>query len=90
MSRSDLSGSLDSGTTSPSGRRYTPVQQLFLKRFVVLLERRRQFDAQPSPDEDQRKILDKALYSTYVDCVELGTGAEAKSLLQSPGEPSSG
>ncbi len=88
MSRSDLSGSLNSDTTSSFGRRYTPVQQLFLKRLVVLLEKRRQLELQPTADEDQKKLLNKALYSTFIDCVELGTGDVARSLLQSPGAPS--
>ena len=90
MSRSDLSGSLDSGTTASFGRRYTSVQLLFLRRLMVLLEKRRQLESQPSPDDDQKRMLNKALYSTFVDCVDLGTGEEAKGLLQAPKTPTVG
>jgi hypothetical protein len=90
MSKSDLSGSLDSGTTASFGRRYTPLQQLFLKRLMVLLDKRRQLESQPAADDGQKRMLNKALYSTFVDCVDLGTGDEAKGLLQTPGAPSVG
>jgi hypothetical protein len=33
-------------------------------------------------DDSVLKILDKAIYSTYCDCVELGVGEEARSLLK--------
>lgn len=33
-------------------------------------------------DDSILKVLDKSIYSTYCDCVELGVGDEARQLLK--------
>lgn len=56
----------------------SPEQVLFLKRFHDLLEKRR-VHALHFPDSDwRRRLIDKALYSTYQDCLALDVGDEAR------------
>ncbi len=72
-------GSQGSG---PSGlKSYSPLQVFFLYRLTQLLKKRRE-TASVLPKGDWRlRLLNKALYSTYRDCVELGVGDEARRLL---------
>lgn len=66
-------------------RVYSPVQLFFLARLLKLLRLQQQLaqssEATPAPGEWQLKLLGKAIYSTYCDCVGLGLGNEARSLL---------
>jgi bifunctional DNA-binding transcriptional regulator/antitoxin component of YhaV-PrlF toxin-antitoxin module len=57
-------------------------QMLFLRRFGDLLEKRREH-ADRLPESDwRRRLIDKALYSTYQDCLALDVGEEARAVLQ--------
>lgn len=62
-------------------RSYTPIQLFLLTRLASLIRQRREYINMLDPSDWKRKLLDKALYSTYLDCVEQGVGDEAKSLL---------
>lgn len=56
--------------------------QLFLMtRLSWLVRQRRELDNTLDETDWRRKLLDKALYSTYLDCLSEGVGDEAKSLL---------
>ena len=67
-----------------TGRRpansYTPAQLLFLLRFQRLLDKWQQYLSRLKADDWRMKALNKALYSTYRDCVALGVGEEARGM----------
>jgi hypothetical protein len=62
-------------------RSYTPIQLFLLTRLASLVRQRREFINMLDAGDWKRKLLDKALYSTYLDCIEQGVGDEAKGLL---------
>lgn len=62
-------------------RSYTPTQLFFLTRLSWLIRQRRELINTLDPNDYRAKLLNKALYSTYLDCVEEGVGDEAKALL---------
>jgi hypothetical protein len=75
--------SQDSGSRnrhSTGAPRY--LQQFFLKRLhrfaSIRLERGRLLDVA----ESDLRLLDKAIYSTFCDCLDLGAGDEARSILR--------
>jgi len=55
-------------------------QALFLIRLRSLLDRRYKQGAKLT--DDQRHMLDKAIYSTFCDCLELDVSAQARTLLR--------
>jgi hypothetical protein len=65
--------------------RYNVVQRFFLGRLESLVAARRV--PQASLERWQTRLLNHAIYSTYCDCVALGIGEEARSVLhdQQPG-----
>jgi hypothetical protein len=76
---SDRDNTTHSGSRAPS-RSYSPVQALFLIRLNRLL-RQRQDAVSHFPSDDWRlRLLSKAIYSTFCDCVELGIAEDARSL----------
>jgi len=57
-------------------------QSMFLKRFSDLVEKR-QFNVERLADSDwRRRLVDKALFSTYRDCLDLDVGDEARVILR--------
>ncbi len=70
----------------PSGlKSYSPQQVFFLYRLTQLLKKRRETANVLKPGDWRLRLLNKALYSTYRDCVALGVEEEARRLLgQSP------
>ncbi len=58
------------------------MQRVFLLRLRRLTWLRRSCSGQL--DETIVRVLDKAIYSTYCDCIALGVGEEAKLLFQIP------
>ncbi len=74
---------------------YTPLQQYFLGRLESLVDRlgyEVAFDAHVFPEgvpkspvgearRLRRRLLDRAIYATYLDCLEAGVGEEAGSSL---------
>ena len=62
-------------------RSYTPTQLFFLTRLTGLVRQRRELINTLDQGDWRRKLLDKALYSTFLDCTEEGLADEAKSLL---------
>jgi hypothetical protein len=59
----------------------TEMQALFLSRLRILLEKRHGGASAALPAE-QRLILDRAIYSTFCDCLELGLTKPARALLR--------
>ncbi|MBM2811273.1 MAG: hypothetical protein HW416_2032 [Chloroflexi bacterium] len=70
-------------TSVPSGglRSYSPTQLFFLTRLSWLIRQRRELINTLDETDGRQKLLNKALYSTFLDCQEEGVGDEAKSLL---------
>lgn len=62
---------------------HTTEQSMFLRRLADMLEKRREIDGRLSRNDWRFRLLDKALYSTYCDCVDLGVGDEARRLVNS-------
>jgi len=82
-----------SAVASPDGLRrptHTPEQLLFLHRFEVLLNKRRQHVGRLPPTDWRIRLIDKALYSTYQDCLALSVGDEARERLRRERGASSG
>lgn len=72
--------------TGPQGeRKLTPTQRFFLQRIERLIRLREEYQALLRPDDWENRLLTKATYSTYCDCVQLGVGAEARALLEGKG-----
>ena len=67
---------------SSNFRRYTAEQSLFLRRFQELLDKRQHYVERLVPADWRRRLIDKALYSTYIDCLNLKVGAEAREILR--------
>ncbi len=62
-------------------RSYTPTQLFFMTRLSWLMRQRRELLNTLDANDWRRRALDKALYSTFLDCTEEGVGDEAKGLL---------
>jgi hypothetical protein len=63
-------------------RSFTPTQAFFLARLQDLIARRQQQASQVAADDWRLRLLDKAMYSTFRDCVDLGVGDDARALLR--------
>ena len=61
---------------------YSPVQLLFLLRLARLLREREEWTGKLSSNDWRLKLLNKAIYSTFCDCVEQGTADDARSLFE--------
>jgi hypothetical protein len=60
----------------------SPEQVLFLQRLENLVLKRQQFAPRAAPGDWRMRLIDKAMYSTYQDCLGLGVGDEARAILQ--------
>jgi len=65
---------------------YSPLQFYFLKRLSRLLHLRSEQSGQLN--EDGILLIDRGIYSTYCDAVDLGVTAEAQTLLHGIVAPS--
>ena len=62
-------------------RSYSPTQLFFLTRLSWLIRQRRELINTLDVSDYRAKLLNKGLYSTFLDCAEEGVGDEAKNLL---------
>lgn len=65
---------------------YSPLQQHFLRRLSRLLRLRA--DQSAELNEGGLRLIDRAIYSTYCDAVDLGVAEEAQQLLHRHSAPS--
>ena len=63
-------------------RGYTPLQSLFMMRLKSLVEKRRQHVGLLPPSDWRMRLIDKALYSSYSDCLEVGLAEQAQELIR--------
>lgn len=69
-------------------RTYTSLQALFLTRLERLIQLRARYGKGEAREAWMLRALEKALYSTFVDCITQGVGEEARSLLSGKTFPS--
>jgi hypothetical protein len=84
----DLKGGTE-GMLSPareSESPYSPLQLHFLRRLNRLLRLRSEQTAELN--EDGVRLIDRTIYSTYCDAVDLGVAGEAQKLLHRFATPS--
>lgn len=68
--------SLQSDRESP--RILTSLQDHFLEKLTYLLQRRSGYLAEANHDATLVKVLDRAIYVTYLDCLSQGVAEEAR------------
>jgi len=64
----------------PNLRAYNALQAMFLSRLVRLLRQRRDYANVLGATDWRMKLLNKAIYSTFCDCLEVGVADEARTL----------
>jgi hypothetical protein len=76
--------STPSAVSSDRSRRivHSAEQTLFLQRFQTLLSKRQQHVGNLRPDDWRMRLIDKALYSTYLDCLQLDVRDEVREILR--------
>ena len=65
----------------------TMLQEHFLGRLQHFLNQKADIDENQGTEVFALKALDRAIYSTYLDCIDQGVGKEAKTILRGVGEP---
>lgn len=73
------------GGTTGKGRSYTPLQNFFLLRLGRLLRLKQLYSGLSGQEEWVPKLLNKAIYSTYCDCLEQGVSDDARALIEKSG-----
>ena len=81
QNKESLLGLAQSGMSSSSLKSYSPTQLFFLMRLSYLKRQRRECVNVLDNGDWRMRLLNKALYSTYQDCVSAGVSGEAKLLL---------
>ena len=66
-------------------RTYTPLQLFFLARLAELVRLRLDTLAKQPEDKFRLGLVNRALFSTYMDCIRLNVGDEARQLVASQG-----
>ena len=61
-------------------RSFSAVQTLFLLRLTKLLGDRQDWSKRLAADDWRIRLLNKAIYSTFCDCVEQGIAEDARDL----------
>ncbi len=62
-------------------RPYSEIQLFFLLRLERLLRLKREHATLSSASDWWTKLLSRAIYSTFCDCIEQGVGEDARKLL---------
>lgn len=79
----------DSVPAAPGGsgkvKSYSPLQSFFLLRLGRLLRLKQLYSGLSGQEEWVPKLLNKAIYSTYCDCLEQGVTADARALIEKGG-----
>ena len=62
--------------------KYSSLQLFFLLRLARLLRLKRQYSAMPHTEKYLLEMINKAMYSTFLDCCALGIGNDARELVE--------
>ncbi|MGE3272993.1 MAG: hypothetical protein AB7P40_29945 [Chloroflexota bacterium] len=81
QNKESLLGLAQGGMSSNSLKSYSPTQLFFLMRLSYLQRQRRECVNVLDNGDWRMRLLNKALYSTYQDCLTAGVSGEAKLLL---------
>jgi hypothetical protein len=79
--RDSASDASEQGSAPIRADPYSPTQAFFLYRMERLLRLADQYATLLKAEEWESVLLQKAIYSTYCDCLALGMGREARDLL---------
>ena len=79
--RPDVNQHAEERPASDFGPNGAEAQAVFLSRLRQLLDKRHG-SASSSLTAEQRLMLDRAIYSTFCDCLELGLSAQARALVR--------
>jgi hypothetical protein len=60
----------------------TPLQEHFLARLQQLVSQREEFLRSNPADKAGLKLLSRALYATYMDCVGAGVGDQGNAIME--------
>lgn len=60
----------------------SPIQSFFLTRLEHLIDQRGRYSDLVGPEDWRRKLLARAIYSSYRDLLELGLADEARAILE--------
>ncbi len=74
-----------SGAGANKVKSYSILQNFFLVRLGRLLRLQHLYSGLAGQEEWVPKLLNKAIYSTYCDCVEQGVTEDARELIESNG-----
>lgn len=61
-------------------------QRFYLKRLIHMVALRQEFNPLQGVDNANLRLLDKAIYCTLCDCLDLGVGDDARSILRHEGD----
>jgi len=67
---------------SPNARSTKFLQRFYLERLSRLVATRQEQGTNLTSGSSELRLLDRAVYSTFCDCLDLGAGEEARSVLR--------
>jgi hypothetical protein len=73
---------LSNVTSRDNGNRTKYLRKFFIERLQHLVAVRRERSTELEAGDSYLRLLDKAVYSTYCDCLDLGLSGEARAVLQ--------
>jgi hypothetical protein len=82
MAAADRPDVINRSQNSPAHRGFTPLQNLFMMRLKSLVEKRRQHVGLLPPSDWRMRLIDKALFSSYGDCLQVGLSDQANELIR--------
>ncbi len=69
-------------TSVPRSKAWSPWQSLFLARLSRLVHQDEEWRSRVPEDDWRIRLLHRAIYSTYCDCLALGLGDDARELVR--------
>lgn len=62
-------------------RSVTPYQATLLEKLERMRRNRREYNYRPDAEDWIQKAMDRAIYSTFLECLDEGVGRQAKAIL---------
>ena len=75
---------------SPNARSTKFLQRFYLQRLRRLVATRQEHGINLTSGSSELRLLDRAVYSTFCDCLDLGSGEDARAVLRGEQIPSRG
>jgi hypothetical protein len=83
----DMRGRRLRAPSFPRLGRQTPLQRMFLKRLQRLVLLSRYGQRHLAFSEPETRLMRRAIYSVYLDCLALGVGVEARTIIGRSSRP---